>query len=225
MNKALTGFLLSLLLALNLAGEESLIQERAQLFEEINRFRAEQGLKTLQEDPLLNRCAADYAGEMLEYGYMGHVDRHGNRALQRYRNLGGTATRVGENLASLATESPWSKLLTLWIESPTHLEVLKQEDWLTLGIALMELDGKRVGIALFSNSLVLIEQDKCIFTTNESHFLSIPSEGILQTIEKPVLDLSLYRAPDWRLLEIRDSQQALHNRILLSPADYREDSE
>lgn len=225
MRKAFAVALLSLLIALNLSPEETMAQERTQLFEAINRFRAEQGLNPLKEDPLLNRCAANYASEMLKHGYMGHVDRHGNRALQRYRYLGGTATRVGENLASLATESPWSKLLTLWIESPTHLGVLKQDDWLTLGIALMELDGKRVGIALFSNSLVLIDQDKCTFTTDESHYLSIPSEGIQQTVEEPVLDLSLYRTADWRLLEIRDSQQTLHNRILLSPADYREDSE
>jgi len=213
-----------LLFSFQLIAEESVVREQEKLFSEINRFRTEQGLNNLREDPLLNRCAADYALVMLEQGYLGHIDQQGNRALQRYQNLGGTANRVGENLASLAPMSPWSKVLTLWIESPTHLEVLKQ-DWLTMGISLMELEGKRVAVALFSNSLLLDDQESFIFSTEMPIYLFIPSEGIEIIQEGPRLDLSPYKSSDWRLLEIRDMQHRLHNRILISPAGYREDSE
>lgn len=217
--------LILFLFSLWLSAESSLSEEEIQLILGINTFRLEKSLQPLQTDPLLSACAEHYAQEMVEENFFSHQDLQGNRAMDRYRRMKGSAIRLGENLVSLAPESPWSKTLALWIDSPDHLDVLLDENWLCMGLAFYEQDDRRVGVALFSNSLIIEGDGNSTLSLQDEIILSIPSEGIREIKKGPALDFSLYRGADWRLLELRDRLNRLHNRILLKPADDRADAE
>jgi uncharacterized protein YkwD len=95
-----------------------------------NRFRAARGLRAVEEDPALQRCARLYARELAASGRLSHRDARGRTALERYREAGGSAPRVGELLGfgpELAT------VASAWESSPAHAAAALRPGWTHAG--------------------------------------------------------------------------------------------
>ena len=70
------------------------------ILEELNRLRIEKDIPPLTILPLLSSCASSYAAALSERGYLSHTGGSGMRAVDRFRERGGTSLRVGEVLGS-----------------------------------------------------------------------------------------------------------------------------
>jgi uncharacterized protein YkwD len=116
-----------------------------------NRFRAARGLGTVAPDPALERCARLYALELAAYGRLSHRDAQGLSALERYREAGGSAARVGELLGAGPALAP---VAAAWESSPAHAAVALRVGWTHAGAGLAARDGGEVWVLLFAEQPV-----------------------------------------------------------------------
>jgi uncharacterized protein YkwD len=73
--------------------------DEATMLADVNRLRADAGLRPLTSDPKLKRLARDYAMEMLILGYFGHQDPAGHTFGDRLHAIGYAFRTAGENIA------------------------------------------------------------------------------------------------------------------------------
>ena len=97
-----------------------------------NPLRSREGLTELEEDPLLERTAAAYAADLARRGVLSHVDEQGRRALERFRDFGGTTVLVGEILGS---GPDLAAVFQAWVASGRHRDVLFNPLWTHCGAA------------------------------------------------------------------------------------------
>ncbi|MBN2551396.1 MAG: hypothetical protein JXB06_01445 [Spirochaetales bacterium] len=97
-----------------------------------NPLRSREGLTELKEDPLLERTAAAYAADLARRGVLSHVDEQGRRALERFRDFGGTTVLVGEILGS---GPDLAAVFEAWEASGRHRDVLFNPLWTHCGAA------------------------------------------------------------------------------------------
>ena len=115
----------------------------------INEYRKNNDLQTLIVENTLNNTASEYAEVLLNSGSLSHIDRNGNRVLDRYRLEGGTAVQAGEILGS---SSELSDIFEAWKISIPHNMMMMDSKWLRIGSAVLERDGVYVAVVLFSGS-------------------------------------------------------------------------
>lgn len=105
-----------------------------QVLQLVNLERAGAGLGPVIPDAGLDQIASEYACRMIEDGFFGHHDPvsgsgPGERAVAgKYLFYS-----LGENLAA-GQESP-SEVVRVWMESPTHRDVILGRSWTEAGVA------------------------------------------------------------------------------------------
>lgn len=118
----------------------------------INDYRQAEGLSVLLEEEVLHKTAEEYAGKLVNQGYLSHKDLEGNRVLQRYKDHGGTGSAAGEILGS---SIDFNTLFQAWIDSPGHKSVIENPHWTRIGWSIVEQDCQLVAVVLFSRSEIL----------------------------------------------------------------------
>ena len=103
------------------------------ILEELNRLRIEKDIPPLRIHPLLSSCASSYAAALSERGYLSHTGGSGMRAVDRFRERGGTSLRVGEVLGSSPPEKI-GELFDQWLTSPSHRTIILDTRWTHCGI-------------------------------------------------------------------------------------------
>ncbi len=97
----------------------------------VNEERALEGLPELVIDETLRDIARQYSVDMLQRGYMGHIDPEGNSPFDRMRDGGVTFITAGENLALAQTVSIAHKGL---MDSPGHRANILSPHYSRVGI-------------------------------------------------------------------------------------------
>ncbi len=106
----------------------------------VNEERTREGLPELVIDEPLRDVARLYSVDMLQRGYMGHIDPEGNTPFVRMRDGGITFTTAGENLALAQTVSIAHKGL---MDSPGHRANILSPHYSRVGIGVAQ--GGRYG--------------------------------------------------------------------------------
>lgn len=105
-----------------------------QVLQLVNLERATANLSPVVWNRRLERIAGDYACRMIEESFFGHLDpltgrSPGDRALAgKYAFYS-----VGENLA--AGQESAADVMKVWMESPSHREIILDPSWKEVGIA------------------------------------------------------------------------------------------
>ena len=116
-----------------------------------NLFRAARGLQAVAADPALERCARLYALELAASGRLSHRDARGRAALQRYREAGGSAVRVGELLGS---GPELAAVAAAWESSPAHAGLALRPGWTQAGAGSALRGSGEVWVLLFAEQEV-----------------------------------------------------------------------
>ncbi len=97
----------------------------------VNQERAREGLPELVIDETMRDVAREYSVDMLQRGYMGHIDLEGNTPFERMRDGGVSFITAGENLALAQTVSIAHKGL---MDSPGHRANILSPHYSRVGI-------------------------------------------------------------------------------------------
>ena len=116
----------------------------------INKIRANEGLHALVHEETASLAATLHADELVGRKLLSHRNLNGERVAERYRLVGGTGTKAGENLgAGDSIES----ILIAWVKSPSHRSNLLNPEWYRVGFGQARTDkGRIILVAIFSNS-------------------------------------------------------------------------
>lgn len=95
----------------------------------VNRVRAEHGLAELDVDGTLVRAARSHSLDMVARGYFEHGD-----FASRLAAAGAEGPRVGETLGWAAKGDPVRRIVTKWLESPTHRAVILRPGYRRIGV-------------------------------------------------------------------------------------------
>jgi uncharacterized protein YkwD len=99
-----------------------------------NQERTKRGLQPVTLDPTLSKMADDYACEMINGGFFGHIDRSGKDPGQRALAEGYVFLALGENLAG-GQNSP-ERVMTDWMNSTEgHRENILAAQWREIGVS------------------------------------------------------------------------------------------
>jgi uncharacterized protein YkwD len=105
----------------------------------VNDLRQRHGLAQLRPSPGLAAAAREHSAEMAHDGYFAHESRDGtsvaDRILAFYPLAAFSSWSVGENLAWASPDVTTSRVLHMWLQSPTHRENLFASQWREIGIA------------------------------------------------------------------------------------------
>jgi hypothetical protein len=114
----------------------------------VNQLRHRWGLSQLVEDQRLQRTASLYAAELVARGVLSHVDERGRRALERFRDQGGTSILVGEIIGS---GPDLQSITAAWENSQSHREVVGNPLWTHCGGGLALGGDSDVWVVLFTS--------------------------------------------------------------------------
>ncbi len=111
----------------------------AAVVREINRARAERGLRPLRQAPSLRTAARSHTKAMLDVGFFGHESADGTAFSERikryYTSRGWRSWSVGEALlASPSRQTEALTIVTAWLDSPPHREIVLSPAWRDVGI-------------------------------------------------------------------------------------------
>jgi uncharacterized protein YkwD len=105
---------------------------------ELNRARTAHGLRPLRFGDGLRTAAATHSRAMLEQGFFEHESADGtsfaDRIRRYYRDHGWGKWSVGETLLASSDEIDARRIVTAWIQSRSHREVLFAPDWRDGGV-------------------------------------------------------------------------------------------
>ena len=99
----------------------------------INRFRAQSGLPPVKLSQALQASAQDHARDMVKRDYFSHRSKNGSRAKNRAQVYGYRSCSIGENIAR--GQKSLDQVMTDWIRSPAHRDVLKLRKVRDMGLA------------------------------------------------------------------------------------------
>lgn len=103
-----------------------------EMIEDINRVRANHGLRLLVEDNRLNRSAHDKACDMRDNDYFDHVDLKGRHGWHYFHEEGYFYHDAGENLANFSNDL--DQAMRMFIASPEHFQVMTNPAYVNIGI-------------------------------------------------------------------------------------------
>ena len=101
------------------------------LGEQLNAYRAQNGLAPLAISPNLSRAAAFITEDMAAKGYFNHFEPSGRSPFQRAVDCGYPSQNIGENLANSFSSSG---AMALWKSSPGHNAAMLMSKWKVVGI-------------------------------------------------------------------------------------------
>lgn len=109
-------------------------QWREQVLLLVNRERAARGIDLVRPSDALERQAAQYACEMIEYEFFAHVNPvTGSSLAQRAADFNYAYAVIGENLAA-GQPDPVS-VVDAWMNSPSHRDNILDPRFTELGVA------------------------------------------------------------------------------------------
>jgi hypothetical protein len=146
----------------------------------VNAIRRAAGTAGVAADELLSATARKWAARLAQTGVLSHRGNDGFSALDRYRALGGTETRVGEILGAGPNLTEIEKA---WKASDEHRAVALAPDWTHIGWGRGKAKGKEVWVVLFCEKLV----DELIIIDEEKNALSVSGRFIGQGATRPLL--------------------------------------
>jgi hypothetical protein len=138
------------LLALSLMNASVIFAEDGghELFQMINAERAAAGSPVLVYEESAASAARRYAEEIVKNNRFSHTGRDGRRAIDRYRDAGGSAIRAGEVIGKGVLEET---IINAWRVSPAHFELLLQERWNSGGAGTFQTeDGGIVAVVVLT---------------------------------------------------------------------------
>ena len=112
-----------------------------QVLQITNLERAAEGLPPVVANLKLNEAAGNFACQMIDEGFFSHNDPitgrgPGERAVAaKY-----VFYSIGENLA--AGQETAAEVMRVWMESPSHHEIILDPNWKDVGIAVRSLGGE-----------------------------------------------------------------------------------
>lgn len=135
---------------LTLGAQEVSRQENLKILEQINEIRQQHGVHELRPESAAMTAASAHAGGLAGRQTLSHWGLDGSRVNERYRILGGTGLKAGENLG--AGDSAGS-IIDAWMQSPDHRDNMLQEEWYGAGVGSVYTDnGRIIVVVVFSNS-------------------------------------------------------------------------
>lgn len=116
----------------------------ADLFRQVNQFRREQRLISLERRADLDAVARAHCADMIERGFFSHDNPDGENWVDRMRRAGVTGfTLAGENLAQTSRAEPNRETLTGWLHSPDHRRNLVARPYNSTGLGVVRApDGR-----------------------------------------------------------------------------------
>jgi uncharacterized protein YkwD len=114
----------------------------AAVVHEMNRVRAQRGLRLLRPAPSLRSAARSHSEAMLALGFFSHDSADGtafNERIKRYyTSRGFTRWSVGEALmASQGRVADAQEIVAAWLESPPHRAIVLSATWRDAGIGVL----------------------------------------------------------------------------------------
>lgn len=133
------------------AADPAVLERRPELEAEmvdlVNDERLDGGLVLLAANPVLSQVAADYARDMAEGGFFGHVDPTGRTVVDRVDEAGVPYRVVGENLALAATLGVAHDGL---MASEGHRANILGPSWSEIGIGVIEGPRGLIAVQVFT---------------------------------------------------------------------------
>jgi hypothetical protein len=156
----------------------------------VNETRHAAGLASLAPDALLSRAAERWAVRLARSGILAHQGADGSSALDRYRDVGGTETRVGEILGAGPS---FVEVEKAWGRSPAHREVMLAA-WTHVGWGRQPSKSGEVWVVLFCQKLV---EELRIHASTEG--LAVSGRFVEATADRPLLYAGLvpYQPGSW----------------------------
>jgi uncharacterized protein YkwD len=110
-----------------------------QILREVNRVRAQHGLRPLAASPQLAGAAASHSRSMALRGYFAHESADGSvfwhRIQHYYGGSGFHYWAVGENLVWASPSLSAKQAVQMWIKSPPHRANLLSTRWQQIGLS------------------------------------------------------------------------------------------
>jgi uncharacterized protein YkwD len=104
-----------------------------QVLQLVNLERAAAGLPPLVTNPVLQKIAEAYACRMIDEGFFDHRDASsGDGPSERAVAHDYSFYAIGENLA--AGQESAAEVMRVWMESPSHREIILDSNWEEIGI-------------------------------------------------------------------------------------------
>ena len=118
---------------------------QSQVLVDMNRVRAEHGLRPLRLSSKLTAAATQHSREMGRRGYFSHDSANGQAFWRRiegfYSSDGYRSWSVGENLLWSSPDVDAAGALKLWMGSPEHRANLLKPEWREIGLSAVHTDG------------------------------------------------------------------------------------
>jgi uncharacterized protein YkwD len=109
------------------------------VLQRINEVRRAHGLRGLRLSAGLARAADAHARSMGRSGYFSHTSRDGTSMASRiarfYQRGGFRSWTVGETLAWRSPGGTAARIVTMWLASPAHREILLHASFREIGVA------------------------------------------------------------------------------------------
>ncbi len=118
--------------------------EEGRFFSLINDYRSARGLPTLNRSSILTNASRWMSADMGRHKYFSHVDSKGRRPSVRMAAFGYTYnTYKGENIGAGHTTA--DAVFKAWLNSPTHLAVIRDPNYRAIGIGRVYTSGSPYG--------------------------------------------------------------------------------
>ncbi|MHB1376669.1 MAG: CAP domain-containing protein [Candidatus Humimicrobiaceae bacterium] len=119
----------------------------------INNFREANGLNALAADESLTNVAMTRSRDLLDRNYFSHYTPEGTNVFNLMRDMGIEFRYAGENLAQSAPASVGTPegFLNAWVNSPSHRDNILRSQYTKIGVAMVEIDSRRVVATVFTN--------------------------------------------------------------------------
>ena len=119
-------------------------RKEKELFDAINREREKAGLQKLALDKKISYFAEIRAYEQYNENFHGHIRPSGNRFSTIFLEYGySDCSHVGEVIAIIKTGYSVEKTVELFLNSPSHKEIILKSDWEKSGLAI-NTDGQGI---------------------------------------------------------------------------------
>lgn len=136
------------------AQSPSTAEMEAQVREQINAIRQQQGLEPLSHNEKLAQVARTYSQRMAEQGFFDHVGPEGDTLVDRVNSAGVFYLVVGENLfMGTNLPQPVSMAVQGWMDSPGHRDNILRQDYRETGIGIWQQGNTYYFTQLFMRSL------------------------------------------------------------------------
>jgi uncharacterized protein YkwD len=133
--------------------EAALSDYETQVVALINNVREQNGLNALAADGSLTDIAMIRSRDLLDRNYFSHYTPEGTNVFDVMRSMKIGFRYAGENLAQSAPASIGTPegFLNAWLNSPTHRDNMLRAQYTKIGVAMVEIDSRRVTTTVFTN--------------------------------------------------------------------------